>query len=445
MIVLWAGTALWAAVPRSVELARARQYWYGGLFWGVLAQLWMFVVLYLMVRTGWALRLRRWTERHWLWRAARIAVFTAVALTVLAVAEFPFSLYLSYIRERDFGFERQTVGGWLADWAKSYGVELVAIVLAAWVLYWVLGRARGVGRWGAARNGPRAAVRVWIPCVILMVAAVAIEPVFIAPLFYRFTPMRPSPLRAELLAMARRAGIPARVIYVQHSGHDSSHTNAYVVGLLGTQRIVVYDTLLASDTPAEVEFVVAHEMGHYAMHHIWRGTLFGAAILLGFLLLSIWLYGRWFPGLGYRGLDDVAGLPLMALLLSGMFFLAAPGINAFSRHLEHEADAYGLRHCPDPAAAITSFRQDLRSDLIVPNPPHWVVWWFFDHPADAQRIAYAERYCRRHGIAIPPARTAGSAAGGAALLQPAARQPAVGVHAAVAQKRPVRPRALHRR
>jgi STE24 endopeptidase len=405
---------LWAQPSRAAELARARQYWYGGLFWGVVAQLWMFAVLFWMVRSGWAVRLRDWAERRLRRRWSGIAAFTAVALTVLAVAEFPFSVYLGFFRERSFGFERQGLAGWLGDWGKSYGVELLAVALAAVLLYAVLGRGRP---WGAARRWSTAALRAWVPCVALMVLAVAIEPVFIAPLFYRFTRMPPSPLRTELLHMAHRAGIPASAIYIQHSGRISSHTNAYVVGLLGTERIVIYSTLLRADTPAEVEFVMAHEMGHYVMHHIWKGTLFGAAVLLAFLLLSFWLYGRWAPALGYRGLADVAGLPLIALLLSGMFFLAAPGINAFSRHLEHQADAYGLRHCPDPAAAITGFRKDLRTDLIDPNPPRWIVWWFFNHPTDAQRIAYAKRYCRRHGIPIPP-RTAAAVRPRPALRSP---------------------------
>lgn len=394
----------WAETSRAAELARARQYWYGGLFWGTLAQLWMFAVLYLMVRTGWARRLRLWTERRIRSRYPGIAFFTAVVWSVLVVAEFPLGIFLGFFREREFGFERQALGGWLADWAKSYGIELVALALAMMLLYWVLGRRHGEpggGRWGAASNWQRAALRVWAPCVGLMILAVAIEPVFIAPMFHRYTPMPPSPLRTELLMMAHRAGIPAHTIYVQHSANDSSHTNAYVVGMLGTERIVVYDTLLKADTPAEVEFVLAHEMGHYAMHHIWKGTLFGAALLLGFLLLAFWLYGRWSRDLGYRGLADCAGLPLIALLLTGFFFLASPAVNGFSRHLEHAADAYGLRHCPDPAAAVTSFRKDLRTDLIAPNPPGWVVWWFFNHPPDAERIAFAEKYCRTHGIAIP--------------------------------------------
>lgn len=399
----------WAAPSRAEELARARQYWYGGLAWGTASQLWMFVVLYLMVRTGWAGRLRDWTERR-IAKGTRygcIAAFTAIAWTVLVVAEFPFGVYLGFFRERRFGFERQGLGGWLGDWGKSYGLELIFLVLALMLLYWVLGHKGGAGRWGAARSWWRAALRVWVPCVAVMILAVAVEPVFIAPLFYRFTPMRPGPLRTELLRMAHRAGIPADTIYVQHSGQDSSHTNAYVVGMLGTERIVVYDTLLKADTPAEVEFVMAHEMGHYAMHHIWKGTMFGAGVLLGLLLLTFWLYGRITGSpqsrLGYRGLADFAGLPLIALLLTGLYFLASPGVNAYSRRLEHLADAYGLRHCPDPAAAVTSFRKDLRTDLIAPDPPRWVVWWFFNHPPDAERIAFAEQYCRAHGIPVPAA------------------------------------------
>lgn len=390
-----AGAAAGAAAPSPSpeQLQQARRYWYGGLFWGTLSELWLFAVLLWMVRGGRANRLRDWAEARLRWAAT--GLFAAALVVLVAIAELPFGLYLGFFRERSFGFARQSLAGWFGDWGKSRGVELAVVVVATMILYAIL--RSGAPMPNPGRQTWRPVVRVWVPCVALMIVMVIIQPVFIAPLFNRFTPLQPGPLRAELEAMARHAGISGRDILVEDTSRQSSHTNAYVVGLLGTQRIVIYDTLLRAETPAEVAFVVGHEIGHYVLHHIWKGLAFGAALLLLFLWIAFRLYARWGPRLGYRGLGDVAGLPLLALLLGGLFFCASPLTNGYSRHLEHRADAYGLQAAPDPCAAISSFAKDITTDLIDPDPPRWVEWWFFNHPSNAERIAFAERYCSAPG------------------------------------------------
>lgn len=393
------------APPTSALLARARRYWYRGLAWGLVAELWFFAVLAWLASGGRAPSLRAWAERHRGGRPAAVALFTAIVVAVVLVAELPFAVYIGYFRERAFGFATGTLPGWFADWGKSFGIEIVAVVIAAEILYAILRHAApptSPSSWGPA-------FKVWIPCLILMIVVVAIQPVFIAPLFDKFTPLPPGRLHERLAAMARQAGIPPDAIYVADTSRRSLHTNAYVVGLLGTQRIVIYDTLLRAETPAEVEFVVGHELGHYVLHHLWKGIAFGAALLLLFLWIAFRLFRRIAPRLGYRSLGDVAGLPLLALLLSVLFFLASPAVNGFSRRLERQADRYGLRVAPDPCAAVASFQGDLSSDLIPPDPPHWIEWWFFTHPSGAERIAMAQAACAAHR----PARASPTAGGDA--------------------------------
>ncbi|HZT73290.1 MAG TPA: M48 family metalloprotease [Terriglobales bacterium] len=377
-----------AQAARAATLALAKRYWYGGLFWGVMAKFWLFAILLWLASGRRAVRLRDWAERRP--RGARIALFTAAAAALVFVAELPFSWYIGFVRERRFGFGVASPASWFGAWGKSFAVELAAVVIAAEIVYALLrvGSRRGqLTPWGAT-------LRIWAPCVALMIVAVAIEPVFIAPLFNRVTPLPAGPLRSHLAAMAQQAGISPNAIFVSDRSRQSRHTNAYVVGLFGTERIVIYDTLLRAETPAEIEFVVGHEIGHYVLRHLWQGLAFGAALLLLFLWIAFRLYRRWRERLCYRDFADVAGLPFLALSLYVLFFLASPAIHGFSRHLEHQADAYGLRVAPDPCAAVRSFQADLRTDLIPPDPPSWIEWWFFNHPSDAERIAFAQSYCR---------------------------------------------------
>ncbi|HET9783822.1 MAG TPA: M48 family metalloprotease, partial [Terriglobales bacterium] len=222
-----------------------------------------------------------------------------------------------------------------------------------------------------------------------VVVSVALDPVVIEPLFNRFTPVTNPEIRTDLEQLARKAGIPNARILEMNASRQSAHTNAYVVGILGSQRIVVYDTLLQTQTPAEVEFVVGHEIGHYVLHHLWKGVAFTLALLFALLALTGWLYPRWSRG---RSPADPAGLALLLFILLAALFLVSPFTNGFSRWEEHQADAFGLRLSGQAAAAVTGFQREEHTDLIDPDPPAWVVWWFFNHPSQQQRIDFARSF-----------------------------------------------------
>ena len=375
-----------AAVPiGGDELARARQYLYGGLAWGVAAQLWLLALLAFAFFSGasraWAAWLRRRFSPSWTVAGVAVALFMFVLAGLL-----PFDLYRGYVREGWFGFQHQSLSAWLGQWTISAAVTtLVALIVIELVYAWL--------RTLRALRGPVPSgwwLRMWAVVVIAVVVAVAVDPLVIEPLFNRFSPVEDAGLRSEISNLAGRAGIPHARILTVNASKQSGHTNAYVVGLLGSQRIVLYDTLLKHQSPAEIAFVVGHEIGHYVLHHLWKGVGFTAALLLGLFALAGWLYPRWSGGLAP---GDIAGLPLLLLLLVGLLYLAAPATNGFSRWEEHQADAYGLRLTPEPCAAVSSFVQEEKTDLIYPDPPRWVVWWFFTHPDQQQRIDFARQFC----------------------------------------------------
>lgn len=365
-----------------LELARARDYLYGDLIWGTVAQLWLLALLAWTFFSGWTRRARQWLGARWTRRWAVVAAVQIGLFAFVLALELPFDFYLDFWRERAFGFMHLTAAAWLGEWLTSSLFTIAAGFIVVEIAYAWLARGAPARRWW---------LKLWTVVAVAIVVAVALQPVLIAPQFNHFEPVQDATVRAALERLAARAGIPHAHIYEMNASLQSGHTNAYVVGLLGSQRIVVYDTLLAQQTLPEIEFTVGHEIGHYVLNHLWKGVGFTLALLLGFFALLGWLYPRWSQGVAP---SDIAGLPLLLLILLGLLFLAQPATNAFSRWEEHQADAYGLRLSGQPCAAATGFEREEHTDLIYPDPPRWVVWWSFNHPSQQSRIDFALRGCR---------------------------------------------------
>ena len=184
----------------------------------------------------------------------------------------------------------------------------------------------------------------------ILAFGVFIYPLFVEPLFFRFTPLADAQpqLASELERVVTRAGeqIPQSRMFEMNASSKLNALNAYVTGIGASRRVVVWDTTIARMTTPEIAFVFGHEMGHYVLGHVRDGMLFTAGVLLVFLFvgsrLLVWAIARWGGVLGMRGVDDWASLPVLLLLMSVFGFLSTPVSNAYSRHLEHQADQYGL-------------------------------------------------------------------------------------------------------
>jgi len=291
--------------------------------------------------------------------------------------------------------------GWLGDRGKGLLVAIVLQAIFAVILYAAI---RRLGRhWWMAGS---------FLAVLFAVLVIAVAPVFIAPLFNTFAPLKDSRLRAEILEMARRERIPADEVYEVDASRQSTHNNAYVAGLLGTERIVLYDTTLKTFAPREIEFVMGHEMGHYVLHHIWKTVGFLALLIVaGFYLvdrIALRVIARR-PSLGITALADPSSLPLISLVLSVYLFVVGPAIATFSRMQEHQADLFGLEATHDPVAAASSFLKFGRLDLDEYNVHPFIEALLYSHPSLSRRIGTAREYARRHGAdgspsELPPSR-----------------------------------------
>jgi STE24 endopeptidase len=351
-----------------------------GFFYGV----W---ILWFLLRRRVAAKYRDWAERLTGKRFVQAFIFAPLLLLTIALWQLPLDIFREVVL-RTYKISVQTWPSWAADWAKSQFLTLLAGGLLVWILYAMIRRSRRLW-WFYS----------WVIALPLTAFAVFISPYVIEPMFYEFAPL--SSRAPELIPAIQRvmhtAGQdipPERMLWMKASDKTIA-TNAYVSGFGSSKRVVIWDTTLAQETPDEVLMDFGHELGHYVLRHIFKGMIFFAAVLLVLLYLGYrcmgWLLARRGAEWGIRALDDWASLPALMLVLTLFGLPADTAGNAFSRHLEHQADVYSLEinHgiVADPGQAMAHAFQKFGETVLedpAPNPVR--VFLFYDHPPLTDRV-----------------------------------------------------------
>jgi STE24 endopeptidase len=348
-------------------------------------------LMILLIALGISVRFRNLARRITRVRALQSALYWIQFLVVITAVQFPLTLYTDYYREKRYDLLTQDLAGFLADQGKGLAIGCILGAILVMILYGVLRRATRL--WWLWLSGV---------AVVFLAFGIAIAPVVIQPMFNKFTPIENVEIRNSILAMAHEQGIPADEVYQVDASTRTDRVSAYVNGMLGTMRIVMFDNTLKRCTPQEIQMIMGHEMGHYVLNHVWKSVGFlGALIVLGFLFVR-WGFARvvrrW-PNTGIEGIADIAGLPLLSLLLSLVLFAAVPLISSFTRWQEAQADDFGLDASRQPDAAATTFLKLGEYRDLEPAP--WVELLLFDHPSGRSRIRNAMEWKREHGSARP--------------------------------------------
>jgi STE24 endopeptidase len=308
---------------------------------------------------------------------AQVAIVALALGAAHAALSFPLAWVGGFHLPRRFGLLHQPLASWLADRAKAAALGGAVALAAVEVLYALL---RATPLWWLAM----AAV-----AFVFAVVVTAVLPVWVLPLFYRLTPLADEALRARLLALAGRAGVPALGVWVADQSRKSRMANAAVVGLGRTRRILLYDTLTASFRPEEIEAVLAHELGHHVHGDVRRGLLVQGALSL----VTFWLADRALragvPAWELTGPADPAGLAWMALVLLTLGVVAAPLANAFSRRVERQTDDFALALTRDPGGFIGAMERLAPLNLAERRPHRLKELMLHSHPALDRRIARA--------------------------------------------------------
>ena len=322
----------------------------------------------------------------------RVVLATVAVLAVRAAAGLPFSVR-AFRQDARAGLATQGLDGFLRDWAKGRAVGLALTVLPVGAL--VLG----------ARWRPPGWPLVAAAAAVLLVLALAVAgPVLIEPLFNRFRPLGPGPLRARLLALAATMAVPVGDVLVADASRRTTRVNAYVSGLGRTRRVVVYDTLLAAAGPEsdggadEVALVVAHELAHVRHRDVLWGTIGAAALAAVSVLAAVALFelGPVRRTLAVAGLGDPLAAPGLLLLAALGSLAVSPLASAISRWAEARADWVSLEVTRDPATAVAVERRlalENRADL---RPNRLLLALFASHPSTMARIAQAWLWAERH-------------------------------------------------
>ncbi len=299
---------------------------------------------------------------------------------IAAIIDLPWDLWQTFRLEARFGFNRNTPALFLGDLLKNLLVSAVLMLPLAALVLWLM------------QASPLWWLWAWAAFAAFSLVMMVVFPMFIAPLFNRFEPLAEGEVKGRAQALMRRCDFALQGLYVMDGSRRSAHANAYFTGLGAARRVVLFDTLLKQLDAAQIEAVLAHEVGHYKRRHIQQ-RLFTTLLLslAGFALLG-WLTSRvWFyTGLGYTphllGGNAAAALILFMLVLPvfGVFF--TPLGASWSRRHEFEADAYAAEHSDarQLGAALIRMYQDNASTL-TPDPLY--VRFYYSHPPALQRLA----------------------------------------------------------
>ena len=368
----FAGTIPLAAHQKAADYTIAKT-------WLAMAEVGVSVAVVLLLTLG---GLLQWLADAWSGIAAAGGIAHGVALiasvvVLLSAIELPLAVYRTFVIEARFGFNRMTPGLFVLDLLKqsllaaALGIPLVMLVL-----------------WLMAQMGELWWVWVWLAWMGFNLLVLLVYPSFIAPLFNKFSPLEDASLAGRIEALLERCGFRSSGLYVMDGSKRSSHGNAYFTGFGAAKRIVFFDTLLARLAPGEVEAVLAHELGHYKRHHLWKRAL----VLFAASFALLWALGRligeaWFyAGLNVETRSAATALLLFVLVTPLFTFFLQPLSSLHSRQHEFEADAYAASHssAAELVKALVKLYQDNAATL-TPDPLHSV---FYDsHPPAATRIA----------------------------------------------------------
>lgn len=348
--------------------------------------------LALLVETAFLLALTlggglQWLHDLWSPRLAEpwygLALIFSVGV-LSSLVDLPFALYRQFVVEARFGFNRMTLGLFLADLVKS---AVLGALIGGPVILAVL--------WLMAAMGDHWWLYVWLFWCGFNLLILFIYPTWIAPLFNKFSPLADGEMKQRIEALLARCGFRSSGLFVMDGSKRSSHGNAYFTGFGQSKRIVFFDTLLERLSPPEVEAVLAHELGHFRHRHVVKRI----ALMFGLSLAFLWLLGQlldapWFyEGLGVHGRNTALALILFFLAVPVFTFPATPLMSLLSRRHEFEADAYAARQADadDLIRALVKLYQDNAATL-TPDPVHSL---FYDsHPPAALRIAHLQAIAR---------------------------------------------------
>ena len=328
--------------------------------------------------SGTSARLNAWafstTDRSWL----QVLVYMTSFFNLLYVVSLPIHLYSSFVLEKRFNLSEQKLRRWVWDELKKYLLSIGFFLLTMELLYFTVVLFPKTW-WIIAGSG-------WL---FLTLFLTRIFPTLIIPLFYPTKPLPDGELKEGLLRLCQKCRVKVLGVYEIALSRKTKKANAALVGLWGSRRILLGDTLTKAYTTPEIKMVIAHELGHHVKKHISKAFVFNSALTFaGFYLL--YARSEWITrALGGSHLADLSIFPALVLLVfvAGLFIL--PLQNGFSRWQENQADRFALETVPSREVFDTLMNKLGAQNLADFNPNPWIEFFLYDHPSIAKRLKRA--------------------------------------------------------
>jgi STE24 endopeptidase len=341
------------------------------------------LVAFALLHFGWSRRWRELAERITDNRFAQAFIYMPIYLVVTTLLMFPLSWYADFYTEHKYGLATQGFGGWLVELLQMNAFMIVGLSLFVALFYLIL--RRSPERWWLWASGL---------VVSFFMVLMFISPLYIEPVFNDYRPMDEGELKERILSIARANGMQANDVKQVDQSRQTNRVSANVSGIFGSTRIALNDNLLKRADTDAVEAVMAHEIGHYVLNHMWKTLAYFALIfLLGFVLANAAfnaLARRRGAAWGIRGIDDYAGFPLLYAIGMVLIFLATPLFYKLTYTQEVEADLFAINATQNPdawaeVALLTAEYRKLR-------PPQWEESWLNHHPSPYARVYMAMRW-----------------------------------------------------
>jgi STE24 endopeptidase len=321
----------------------------------------------------------------WFLPSALVLGYVGICGAVHELGESPIAFYRTFLLEHRYGLSTESLRLWLVDLAKSAALGGGLSLAGFWALYAI------VRRW------PH---QWWLIAALGFAAVVTVltrlAPVVLMPIFFTFRPLAREGLRERLLALSEKAGVPAADACEWQLSDRTKKANAALAGFGGTRRILLSDTLLAGYSDDEIEVILAHELAHQVHHDVWRGLAAQTFVVGTGLFAASRVMAVASPRLGWHGVADVAGLPVLLLAAGLVSVVMMPAANAASRAMERAADRFALAATGNAAAFQSAMRRLADQNLSEEHPSRFARWMFYTHPPVKERIAAAERWQRHN-------------------------------------------------
>ena len=364
------------------QKARSDKYFEGGYR----IKLWNFIIELVIAWVFLSLGLSAWINRIAIKAKGRNLnnlIYIVMYLLFTFLITFPYSIYTGFIREHKYGLSNMTFPEWLSETMIALALLMVFGSMLTMVIYLVLKKKDK--QWWIWGSGV---------VIIFMIFGLFISPVFISPLFNDYKPLEEGPVKKEILSLAKANGVPVNNVYWFDASKQSTRISANVSGFGSTIRISLNDNLLNKSTLAEIKSVMAHELGHYVLNHIYNLLLYlSLVIIIGFAVVNFIIkriINRFGKRWGITSISDITSLPLLVPVFSFYILIATPVVNNISRVTESEADIFGLNAArePDGFASVSMKLSEYRKI----NPGRFEEVIFFDHPSGKTRVMMAMKW-----------------------------------------------------